>query len=66
VLEKLGAQHKLTANQWKIGFAATIDDMLDFFDFGLTASVLVFTFNRRDRQRARQPETPAAATSAGS
>jgi len=42
VLEKLDAQHKLTANQWKIAFAATIGDMLDFFDFGLIAFVLAF------------------------
>ena len=42
MLEKLDAQHKLTANQWKIAFAATIGDMLDFFDFGLIAFVLAF------------------------
>jgi MFS transporter, putative metabolite:H+ symporter len=42
VLEKLDAQQKLTANQWKIAFAATIGDMLDFFDFGLIAFVLAF------------------------
>jgi putative MFS transporter len=42
VLEKLDAQQKLTANQRKIAFAATIGDMLDFFDFGLIAFVLAF------------------------
>jgi len=42
VLEKLDAQQKLTANQWKIAFAATIGDMLDFFDFGLIGFVLAF------------------------
>ena len=42
LLEKLDAQHKLTTNQWKIAFAATIGDMLDFFDFGLIAFVLAF------------------------
>jgi hypothetical protein len=42
VLEKLDAQQRLTANQWKIAFAATIGDMLDFFDFGLIGFVLAF------------------------
>src|SRR6201987_96427 len=42
VLEKLDAQQKLTGNQWKIAFAATIGDMLDCFDFGLIAFVLAF------------------------
>jgi len=42
VLDKLDAQRKLTANQWKIAMAATIGDMLDFFDFGLIAFVLAF------------------------
>jgi putative MFS transporter len=42
VLERLDAQQKLTANQWKIALAATIGDMLDFFDFGLIAFVLAF------------------------
>ena len=42
MLEKLDAQQRLTANQWKIAFAATIGDMLDFFDFGLIAFVLAF------------------------
>ena len=42
MLDKLDAQQKLTANQWKIAMAATIGDMLDFFDFGLIAFVLAF------------------------
>jgi putative MFS transporter len=42
MLELLDRQHKLTANQWKIAMAATIGDMLDFFDFGLIAFVLAF------------------------
>jgi MFS transporter, putative metabolite:H+ symporter len=42
MLELLEAQHKLTANQWKIALAATLGDMLDFFDFGLIAFVLAF------------------------
>lgn len=42
MLELLEEQHKLTANQWKIALAATIGDMLDFFDFGLIAFVLAF------------------------
>ncbi|HEY1259251.1 MAG TPA: MFS transporter [Stellaceae bacterium] len=42
MLEQLDAQTKLTANQWKIAMAATIGDMLDFFDFGLIAFVLAF------------------------
>ena len=42
MLERLDAQQKLTANQWKITLAATIGDMLDFFDFGLIAFVLAF------------------------
>ena len=42
MLEQLDAQQKLTANQCKIAFAATIGDMLDFFDFGLIAFVLAF------------------------
>jgi MFS transporter, putative metabolite:H+ symporter len=42
VLEHLEKQQSLTANQWKIAFAATIGDMLDFFDFGLIAFVLAF------------------------
>jgi putative MFS transporter len=42
MLDRLDAQTKLTANQWKIAMAATIGDMLDFFDFGLIAFVLAF------------------------
>ncbi len=42
MLELLEQQTKLTANQWKIAGAATIGDMLDFFDFGLIAFVLAF------------------------
>ena len=42
MLDQLDAQQKLTANQWKIAMAATIGDMLDFFDFGLIAFVLAF------------------------
>ncbi len=33
---------KLTANQWKIAGAATLGDMLDFFDFFLIGFVLAF------------------------
>jgi putative MFS transporter len=42
VLELLERQSKLTANQWKIALAATIGDMLDFFDFFLIGFVLAF------------------------
>ena len=42
MLDLLEQQHKLTANQWKIALAATVGDMLDFFDFGLIAFVLAF------------------------
>jgi MFS transporter, putative metabolite:H+ symporter len=42
MLELLDRQQKLTANQWKIAMAATIGDMLDFFDFGLIGFVLAF------------------------
>jgi MFS transporter, putative metabolite:H+ symporter len=42
MLDLLEQQQKLTANQWKIALAATIGDMLDFFDFGLIAFVLAF------------------------
>jgi MFS family permease len=42
MLEHLEQQKSLTANQWKIALAATIGDMLDFFDFGLIAFVLAF------------------------
>ena len=37
MLEHLEQQKKLTINQWKIFAAATIGDMLDFFDFLLIA-----------------------------
>jgi putative MFS transporter len=42
MLEYLENQKKLTINQWKIFAAATIGDMLDFFDFLLIAFVLAF------------------------
>jgi putative MFS transporter len=42
VLELLDRQQKLTANQWKIAIAATLGDMLDFFDFFLIGFVLAF------------------------
>src|SRR6202000_1059476 len=42
MLELLDQQQKLTANQWKIAFAATVGDMLDFFDFFLIGFVLAF------------------------
>ena len=42
MLEHLEQQKKLTTNQWKIFAAATIGDMLDFFDFLLIAFVLAF------------------------
>jgi MFS transporter, putative metabolite:H+ symporter len=42
VLDLLEQQDRLTANQWKIALAATIGDMLDFFDFLLIAFVLAF------------------------
>ena len=41
MLEHLEKQ-KLTANQWKIVAAATLGDMLDFFDFFLIGFVLAF------------------------
>jgi putative MFS transporter len=40
MLELLERQTKLTANQWKIAGAATLGDMLDFFDFFLIGFVL--------------------------
>ncbi|HUC12679.1 MAG TPA: MFS transporter [Stellaceae bacterium] len=42
MLELLEQQTKLTANQWKIAGAATLGDMLDFFDFFLISFVLGF------------------------
>ncbi|HEX3864666.1 MAG TPA: MFS transporter [Stellaceae bacterium] len=42
MLELLEQQKKLTANQWKIAGAATLGDMLDFFDFYLIGFVLAF------------------------
>ena len=42
MLEQLEHQQKLTLNQWKIAAAATLGDMLDFFDFLLIGFVLAF------------------------
>jgi MFS transporter, putative metabolite:H+ symporter len=42
MLDLLENQQKLTANQWKIAGAATLGDMLDFFDFFLIGFVLAF------------------------
>jgi putative MFS transporter len=42
MLEHLERQESLTANQWKIFAAATIGDMLDFFDFYLIGFILAF------------------------
>jgi putative MFS transporter len=42
MLEQLEYQQKLTLNQWKIAAAATLGDMLDFFDFLLIGFVLAF------------------------
>jgi MFS transporter, putative metabolite:H+ symporter len=42
VLEALEGQQKLTTNQYKIFAAATIGDMLDFFDFFLIGIILAF------------------------
>jgi MFS transporter, putative metabolite:H+ symporter len=42
MLEHLERQKSLTANQYKICIAATIGDMLDFFDFYLIGFVLAF------------------------
>jgi putative MFS transporter len=42
VLDLLENQKKLTVNQWKIALAATLGDMLDFFDFLLIGFVLAF------------------------
>lgn len=42
MLEQLEGQKKLTTNQWKICAAATIGDMLDFFDYLLIGFILAF------------------------
>jgi putative MFS transporter len=42
MLELLEQQQKLTKNQWLIAGAATLGDMLDFFDFFLIGFVLAF------------------------
>jgi MFS transporter, putative metabolite:H+ symporter len=42
MLEHLEQQKKLTTNQWKIFTAATIGDMLDFFDYLLIGFILAF------------------------
>jgi MFS transporter, putative metabolite:H+ symporter len=42
MLDILERQTKLTANQWKIAMAATLGDMLDFFDFLLIGFVLAY------------------------
>jgi putative MFS transporter len=42
MLEHLERQESLTPNQWKIFIAATVGDMLDFFDFYLIGFVLAF------------------------
>ncbi|HJU15548.1 MAG TPA: MFS transporter [Stellaceae bacterium] len=42
MLELLEQQKKLTKNQWLIAGAATLGDMLDFFDFLLIGFVLAF------------------------
>jgi MFS transporter, putative metabolite:H+ symporter len=42
MLQALEQQKKLTINQWKIFAAATIGDMLDFFDFFLIGIILAF------------------------
>jgi putative MFS transporter len=42
MLQLLEQQKKLTTNQWKIFAAATVGDMLDFFDFFLIGIILAF------------------------
>src|ERR1700749_4157789 len=45
MLELLESRKTLTANQWEIAGAATLGDMLDFFDFFLIGFVLAFVVN---------------------
>ena len=64
MLEYLEQQKKLTINQWKIFAAATIGDMLDFFDFLLIAFVLAFIvkdWNLTYGSRGRSCWPPASA-----
>jgi MFS transporter, putative metabolite:H+ symporter len=42
MLELLDRQKRLTPNQWKVIAAATVGDMVDFFDFFLIGFVLAF------------------------
>lgn len=42
MLELLESQKRLTLNQWKVALAATLGDMLDFFDFYMIGLVLGF------------------------
>ena len=42
MFDRLEQQTKLTKNQWLIAGAATLGDMLDFFDFLLIGFVLAF------------------------
>ncbi len=42
MFERLEAAEKLTANQWRIVFAAILGDMLEFFDYFLIGFVLAF------------------------
>ena len=48
MLDLLEHQKRLTANQWKIAGAATLGDMLDFFDFFLIGFVLAFVVKEWD------------------
>ena len=48
MLDLLESRKKLTANQWKIAGAATLGDMLDFFDFFLIGFVLAFVVKEWD------------------
>jgi putative MFS transporter len=45
MIDLLENQKKLTSNQWLIAGAATLGDMLDFFDFFLIGFVLAFIVN---------------------